>query len=133
MNYETWDLEQYRCSTCGCRFYVDATQPHPFDFDFRCPYGCGHDSVRQRNIVVETRIVAGRRVSDCRGIKCYYLVLSFSGEDFEEAMHRRPQDQKEFDRWAFFMEKGMFEGNIDWGRIRECACEAMQHEGDQNE
>ena len=43
-------------------------------------------------------------------------------------MHREPREQKEFDRWAFFMEKGMSEGNIDWDNIRACACRAMQEE-----
>ncbi len=128
MNCETTNLGEYRCGKCDRLFYVDATQPHPLDRVLPCPYGCDGDTARERDIVAETRVVGGRCVSDYRGIKCYYVVLSFSGEDFEDSMHRKPYNQREFDRWGFFMEKGMFEGNIDWDNIRKCARGVMQDE-----
>jgi len=76
MNCETMNLEEYRCRECGRLFYVDATQPHPFDRVFHCPYGCDGDTARVRDIVVETRVVGGRCVSDYRSIKCYYVQTS---------------------------------------------------------
>jgi len=122
------NLEEYRCRKCRQLFYIDALQPRPFELEFGCPYGCDGNVAPGRDIVAEIKAAAGRCVSNSRGIKCYHVVVSFSGEDFEHSMKRKPRDQLEFDRWAFFMEKGLFEGNINWDNIRKCASDAMRAE-----
>jgi len=129
MNPATLNLEEHRCRRCNRVFYIDATQRHSFDLDFGCPYGCDDNGERERDITAEIKAVAGRCVTHSRGIKCYHVVISFSCDDFQDCMKRKPNDQLEFDRWAFFMEKGLFEGNIDWDNIYACACSAMLCEG----
>jgi len=129
MNSANLNLEEYRCRKCNRVFYVDATQPHALDLDFGCPCGCDDNGERGRDIIAEIRAVAGSCIANCRGIKCYHVVISFSCDDFEHGMKRKPNNQLEFDKWAFFMETGLFEGNIDWDNIHECACSAMHCQG----
>ena len=131
MNQAT--LEEYRCRKCGRLFYIDAVERHSLDLDFGCPYGCDDNGERQRDVVGQIRETPDWCVDGSPGIRDYQVVLSFSREDFERSMNRRPKHQEEFDRWAFFMEKGLFEGNIDWGNIHACTREAMQCRGDDNE
>jgi len=133
MNQAT--LEKYRCRKCGRLFYINAMERHPLDLDFGCPYGCDDNGERERDVVAEIKETADCGVNDSPGIRDYQVVLSFSREHFERSMNRRPRDQEEFDRWAFFMEKGLFEGNIDRGNIHACTQEAMrrQRRGDDNE
>jgi len=65
-------------------------------------------------------------------IKDHRIVIELCEAEFEMSMDRKPRDQKEFDDWARLAEKGLLNGHIDWGIIRECAREAteMQHKGD---
>jgi hypothetical protein len=127
---ETFNLEEYRCRKCRRLLYVNAVERSSLDIDFGCPYGCDDNGERLRGVVAEVRETAEGRVNGPFGIKDYQVVLSFSGEHFERSMNRRPKDQGEFDRWAFFMEKGLLEGNIDWDNIHECTREAMHKAGE---
>jgi hypothetical protein len=38
--YDTIQIEQYRCRRCNRRFYVNSGERSEFDLDFGCPYGC---------------------------------------------------------------------------------------------
>jgi len=57
----TLNLEEYRCRKCGRVFYIDATQHHPLDLDFGCPYGCDDNGERERDMVAEIRETADGR------------------------------------------------------------------------
>jgi len=127
MNQAT--LEEYRCRKCGRLFYIDGMDRHPLNMDFGCPHGCDDGSERMRDIVAEIKETADGRVNDFH-IRDYQIVLLLSPEEFELSMGRMPEDQEEFDRWAFFVEKGLLEGNIDWDNIRECTREAMLTAGE---
>ncbi len=129
------NLEEYRCRKCGRLFYIDGVDRHPLNIDFGCPHGCDDGSERMRDIVAEIKETADGRVNDFRRIRDHKVVLSLSAVEFERSMGRTPRDQKEFDRWAFFMEKALYEGNIDWDNIHECTRRAMrrQRKGDENE
>jgi hypothetical protein len=62
-------------------------------------------------------------------IKDYEIVIQLSAGEFELSMGRKPIDQDEFDVWARLVEKGLMNGQIDWGILYECACDAMpEHE-----
>jgi hypothetical protein len=127
---EILQLEEYRCRKCSRLFYINAAERSSLDIDFGCPYACDDNGERRRDVVAEVRETAEGPVNGPFGIKDHHVVLSFSGEDFERSMNRRPKDQGEFDRWAFFMEKGLLEGNIDWDNVHECTREAMHKAGE---
>jgi len=58
-------------------------------------------------------------------IRDHRIVIELCEGDFERSMRRKPQDQQEFDDWAYLAEKGLMNGHIDWDIIYECTREAM--------
>jgi hypothetical protein len=49
--------------------------------------------------------------------------ISLSADDCEQSMGRKPIDADEFERWALLVEKGLFNGHIDWDM--ECMRDAI--------
>lgn len=130
MNPEILNLEEYRCRRCGRLFYIDAVERSSLDIDFGCPYGCDDAGERVRDIVAQITEEANGRVNDFQVIKDYRVTLSFLPGEFELSMGRSPRDQDEFDAWATLVEKGLLNGHVDWDILYQCACEAMQDEGE---
>ena len=60
-------------------------------------------------------------------IRAHQIVVELCADEFELSLGRKPQDQGEFDAWAWLVEKGLLNGHIDWDILYECACGAMPH------
>lgn len=130
MNSTMLNLEEYRCRKCNRVFYIDATQRHPLDLDFGCPYGCDDNGepLADMSPGIEGAAVAD---DDAMRIKDYQIVIELCERDFETSMQRRPQDQAEFDEWSRLAEKSLLNGHIDWDIIYECTQEAMPGDDDE--
>ena len=128
---ETLNLEEYQCIRCHRLFYINAVERSSLDIDFGCPYGCDDAGERGRDIVAHIKEEADGRVNDFQTIKDYHVTLSFLPGEFEMSMGRSPQSQDEFDAWATLVEKGLLNGHIDWDILYQCACEALEHPGDE--
>lgn len=131
MNQETLNLEEYRCRKCGQLFYINAVERSSLDIDFGCAYGCDDAGERVRDIVAQIKEEADRRINDFQAIKDYTVTLSFLPGEFEMSMGRSPRDQDEFDAWATLVEKALLNGHVDWDILYQCACEAVEHLGDE--
>ena len=131
MNPATMNLEEYRCRKCGRVFYIDATERRPLDLDFGCPYGCGDNGERERDIVAEIKKTADGRVNDFAAIRDYRIVLWLLPGEFELSTGRSPEDQAEFDAWAARVEDSLLNGYVDWDTLYRCAFDAIENGGDE--
>jgi hypothetical protein len=68
----------------------------------------------------------------------YEVRIGLSERDFELSMGRKPASPDEFDEWAMLVEKGLFNGHIDWDLLYECASDVFvtqqggEHDGSSN-
>ncbi len=54
------------------------------------------------------------------------IVFDIWDGDFEQCFGRRPKNLAEFEDWAYYCEKGLRNGHIDWAIVFECAKDAME-------
>ena len=57
-------------------------------------------------------------------IKPHEIIFEICEGDFIDSLNRPPKNQEEFDQWAYYVEKGMRNGHIDWNILYKCANEA---------
>jgi hypothetical protein len=53
------------------------------------------------------------------------ICITLSEGDFVESIGRVPENQEEFDKWAYLAEKGLRNGHINWDIIYRYVKEAM--------